>query len=341
MSNRTTVKSNIVTKCVPTVSNADMIDMLNTEMNDNLKFREDVAVAQAAATNNITVDFTGRDRVDLTRTGGALNITVSNIGDGEVKYLKIIKTSAQNITWVGVTDVTPCKPTAMLASTILYEIVRKGSNYWCRAFIESVAQASDSYLGVSSPASASENNALLNLSKYVTPGRLPNARTTQTGISRIATQAENNAGTDIDGNGKQLVVQPSELLRKIADLALTTPAAWTYLTKTAGWLGDVGVFIDKLGFLHVRIYNLHKNASLALVGLEFDYVVQYADIPQLVTLSYNLDFAVHSKTASAICSNTLSFGPGGTTRPGISLSAGPDYYTANAVINAYFMFRLI
>ena len=89
MANRQTAKSNIVTKNVPTVTNAILTDMLNSELADNIVFGEDVAVVQNSSVSNITVDFTGKDRIDLTRTGGSLNITVAGMGDGETKYLLI------------------------------------------------------------------------------------------------------------------------------------------------------------------------------------------------------------------------------------------------------------
>jgi len=139
MANRTTVKSNIVTQNVPTVTNAIMTNMLNAELADNVRFREDVAVIQASAISAIVVDFAGKDRVDLTRTGGSLAISVTGIDDGETKYLLVTKTAGQAVSWVGITDITPVKANADALPLVLYELVRKGANYFVKAWVDTVS----------------------------------------------------------------------------------------------------------------------------------------------------------------------------------------------------------
>lgn len=196
MSNRTTAKSNIVTLNVPTVTNAILNDMLNGELADNVVFREDVAVNQVSAISNITVDFSGKDRVNLTRTGGNLVITLANIGDGETKFLLVTKTAGQAVTWVGVTDITPIKANANALSLVLYEIVRKGANYFAWAWVENVKTATDSIEGVLPIATAVEVAALTSLVKMVVPGRIPIASTTQKGVIEIANSTEANALSD-------------------------------------------------------------------------------------------------------------------------------------------------
>ena len=144
MGNRTTEKANIQALNIPSVTNAEMNTMLQNYLADNLQFREDVAVVQNSSLSSITVDFTGKDRVDLTRTGGALNITVSGLDDGDRKFLLITKTAGQVISWVGVTDVTPLVDNIDALSLVLYEIVSKGSNYYARAYALTVEAASQS-----------------------------------------------------------------------------------------------------------------------------------------------------------------------------------------------------
>lgn len=195
MANRTSAKSNIITKNVPTVTNAILTDMLNSDLADNLVFREDVAVLQNSSVSNITVDFTNKDRIDLTRTGGSLNITVTGLGDGDVKYLLIAKTAGQAVTFVGVTDVTPIKANANALSLVLYEITRKSSYYFAKAWVENVKSATDTIEGVLETATQSESNALSAVNKIITPGRQPIASTTQKGLVELATLAEANALT--------------------------------------------------------------------------------------------------------------------------------------------------
>jgi len=148
MPNRTTVKSNIVTKNVPSVTNAILTDMLNAEIADNIKFLEDVAVTQVSTVTNITVDFTGKDRIDLTRTGGPLNITVSGLGDGQQVYLLVTKTVGRQISFINVTDVTPVPLNINSLSVVLYEIVRKSSLYYARAYVNTITEATTAQKGV-------------------------------------------------------------------------------------------------------------------------------------------------------------------------------------------------
>jgi hypothetical protein len=205
MANRTTVKSNVQTKNVPTVTNAILTDILNSEMCDNVRFREDVAVIQNAVTSAISVDFTDKERVDLQRTGGSLNITVSGIGDGETKFLLVTKTAGQAVTWVGVTDVTPVKQNADALSLVLYEIVRKGSNFFAKAWVETVVQATSNNPGVMKIATYAQNLALANQDSCCVPGLLPLTSETQQGLSRLATAGEIAAGSS------GMAVQPSQM----------------------------------------------------------------------------------------------------------------------------------
>jgi hypothetical protein len=224
-----------------------MTDMLNAELADNLKFREDVAVVQNSGLSNITCDFAGKDRIDLTRTGGTLNISVANIGDGETVYLLIRKTEGYAITFTGVTDVTPVIENVSSLETVLYEIVRKGTYYFARAWVETVKQATTIIPGIARLATQAESNALSRTDLMLTPGRqplasysqkglievatsaevqlmqsetlavtpfnLPISSTTQRGLVEVATSGEIDAGTNT-GSGTQYVVQPSELKRK-------------------------------------------------------------------------------------------------------------------------------
>lgn len=267
MSNRTTVKSNIITKNIPSVSNLILTDILNAELADNLKFREDVAKLQSSSISNITVDFTGFDRVDLTRTGGSLNVTFAGIGDGETKFLLVTKTTGQAVTFVGVTDITPIKANANALSIVLYEIVRKSSYYFTKAWVENVKSATDTIEGVLETATQIESNALSAVDKIVTPGRqplatqtqkgivelastteanqltdltkaitpgtIPKSSTSQEGVCEIATSAEVDAGTDTDATGDQLVVQPSEMKRK-TDAIITRLSSLETLRIKAG-----------------------------------------------------------------------------------------------------------
>ena len=252
--NRTTVKSDIVTLNVPTVTNAIMTTMLNTELADNLVFGADVAVLQSSSASNITVDFTGKDRVDLTRTGGSLNITVSGIDDGETKFLLITKTVGQVVTWVGVSDITPLKGGVTSLSFVLYEIVRKASSYFAKAWVETVKPATVDLAGVVEIATDAENNALSSISKACTPGYLPLMSTTQKGLVEAATVTETQTGTSAT-----LAVTPAGLAAVVDDIQ-NDNEAWHDLDYSANFNSGAGAycqyFKDNVGNVHVRAKNL-------------------------------------------------------------------------------------
>lgn len=196
MANRQSVKSNIISKLTALVTIVKHRDILNSEIADNVVFKEDVAIAQSSSASNITVDFSGKDRVDLTRTGGSLNITVSNIGDGQDVDLLITKTAGQAVTFTNVTDITPIKANANALSIVLYRITRKSSNFYAKAWVENVKTATDTIEGVLETATQAESNALSATNKIVTPGRQPIATTSQKGLVELATSTEANALSD-------------------------------------------------------------------------------------------------------------------------------------------------
>ena len=91
--NRNTVKSNITTLNVPTVTNAIMDEILNDNLVDNVAFKADYAVPiKHEITGQTILDFSEVDRIDLTCTGTDVGISVSGMSDGEVKCVRIIKT---------------------------------------------------------------------------------------------------------------------------------------------------------------------------------------------------------------------------------------------------------
>ncbi len=97
---------------------------------------------------------------------------------------------------MGVTDITSVKANVTSLSKVLYEIVRKSSYHYCRAWVESIKTATTSIEGVLEIATAAEANALSVTNKIITPGRIPKATTSQKGVSELATVAEGAALSD-------------------------------------------------------------------------------------------------------------------------------------------------
>jgi hypothetical protein len=217
MANRNAVKGAIVTKNVPTVTNAILTDMLNSEMNDNIRFREDYAtpitVTTADPITGVVLDFTGIDRIDLTRTGGNTVLSVSGMGDGEEKYLRFTKSAGSTVAWTGVTDITGDQTNVTAAGVVVYQIIRKGTTYLAQAFVTPVT-ASPTAIGVTRFADSSEITAgtetALAVSPYTLTLGVPNATQTTAGRVELATTTEIANGTDLNGV-KALVVKPSQL----------------------------------------------------------------------------------------------------------------------------------
>ena len=133
MANRATVKSNIDTLNVPSVTNSVMGEMLKDNLADNLVFLEDEVGILNPSSQNFTVDFTGNDRINVTKTGSPLNITCAGLGDGNVKYMLITKSAGQVITFVNATDVTPKQDMTDDMTTVLYRVTKKGTTIWTEA----------------------------------------------------------------------------------------------------------------------------------------------------------------------------------------------------------------
>lgn len=330
MPNRTTVKSNIQGLNVPTVSNADMNQMLQTNICDNVVFKEDVGVNQYSSVNAITCDFTGKDRINLTRTGGSLQITLAGVVDGDRVFLLINKTAGQPITWVSVTDITPVLANVTAATTVVYEIIRKGSYYFANAIIKSPLYATDTVEGIIRIATQAEVDALSSATLAVTPTRLPRGSAVQVGMFEAATNTETDAGTDSAGTGRPLVVIPSQLKRKLDNL--TDGPTHLTLTLSSGWSGTVQYGKDLAGNVFIRTENLERATALSgTVGSSF------ATLPSGYLPTGDLKFVVSSEDDSFVRRiHCLSFNNAFDT---LAIIPEPDDYPATALIQFYIMFK--
>lgn len=361
--NRTTVKSDIVGINVPSVTNAELNTMLNEKMNDNLKFLEDTAKIQTSSLSNITVDFNGWDRIDLTRTGGPLNITVAGIKDGEEVSLLITKTTGQPITWSGVTDITPVKDNVTSESVVLYSVINKNSNYYALAWTETVKQATDavdgvlktatvsehnalsvtnkacvpgrlpisadSQKGLIQVASVSEHNALSITNKSVVPGRIPRTSETQSGVSEWAdaTQAQNEQDTE---GADSLVIRPSIMAQYIRENVTQFPTRFA-LSKNSGWSGTLRYSRDKLGITRLELIAIEYNSGITGAS-------EIGTLPALYAPYERIILPVYSRTSLAtidFTSHALRIDTNGD----IDLIGAPDSYTAGKIIEFYASYR--
>lgn len=330
MANRTTVKSNIQTLNVPSVSNADLEDMLNDNICDNVVFKEDVAVIQNSSSSNINCDFTGKDRINLTRTGGSLIITVSGIEDGQTAWLLVTKTAGQVISWVGVTDITPVIDNVTAQGTVIYMIVRKGNNYRALALIKSPLNASETVRGLAQTATQAQANALSSDLVYLTPAKLPTAGSAQKGLVELATNAETAQGIDATR-----AVTPAGLT-----YAMAIQDAWENLTLNTSYFSGatsgyhLKAFVDNEGFVHIWGQNIRISGTLTdpatwyamVISMPSAYRPTSGDTVYHAGVNINVTSGANFK-ACALRVNT-----------GLDL-AGLALHTTNDLINFYIKYR--
>lgn len=328
--NRTTVKSNIQTLNVPSVTNAELNTMLRTYLSDNLKFLEDDARYQLSSATIINCDFTGKDRIDLERKAGPLQIHVAGIADGEEVFLLITKTAGNSISWVGVTDITPVKAYVTASSLILYSIVNKGGNYFSWAWIESVKQATISIPGIALIANQAEHDALSSTNKFCVPGYLPTPSTTQRGLYETATTSEIDAGSDSNGSGHKLTVVPSQLARRLGEVFESN--SWANASLDVGWSGTLRYFLDNYGFLHLHAQDLTRTGSLSLGSQDL-----ISALSGVGPVFGEASFIIRSRNTSTggRYIHDLITGAG----IGLQLMAAPNAYTAGDRIDFYVIFR--
>ena len=189
--NRVTAKSNVDTQIVPVMVTAVHRSVLKTDVLDNVVFRNDTVTSATYATGGArTIDFSSGgssviDRFDITTSGSSLYLTMAGIDDGEVKFIKINKTSGQLVSWdvwqFG-NNIPQNAVPLTIATSVLYMVIRKGANYYCISCTDTAI-----------PVSTFEEMTLLrNNYKYITPALLGflKASESQKGIQENATDAE-------------------------------------------------------------------------------------------------------------------------------------------------------
>lgn len=102
-----------------------MINMLNVEMMDNLKFRLDVSVNQSTTSSIVRLNYTDIDRINLTTTESELSIITTELEDGDEKWLYISKPTGCVISFVNEIDISPITDYNDAATILVYWIIRK------------------------------------------------------------------------------------------------------------------------------------------------------------------------------------------------------------------------
>jgi len=144
MASRETVKSNIQTLNVPSVSNDDLEDMLNDNICDNVRFKEhSTKPAVNPGSSSFGINFTGFDSVVYNKTGSSVIINgVTGLAEGQTGFLTLNKSAGQTVSFSGITDMTVFTELVTPLSSVNFIIKRKNNVYYALAMIKDVAYAS-------------------------------------------------------------------------------------------------------------------------------------------------------------------------------------------------------
>lgn len=268
MANRTTIKSNIQTKNIPSVTNAILTDILNVEMCDNIVFKEDVAVTQVTSTSAVSIDFANKDAVYLDATGvsgSSIAITCNSIVNGQMLFLKVSKSSGKSISFVGFLDITSNTDYVTLATELFYRLIRKGTTYIAEALIKTVNPATENLAGIVEFASQAEHNELYVENKVCTPGLLPKSTENQTGLIHIATDDELNAGGDYNIDGDTLGVRASQLRARTKDTRKSYWKSESHVVEQYSIADFSFTFAGMSGKTFIPMYSIQSyNAGLSV-----------------------------------------------------------------------------
>jgi hypothetical protein len=142
---------------------------------DNIIFRKDVQ-GSGSGTGNQTIDFTNYDYIFWDGTGANINITITGIQQGEIKYFFLAKTAFSLLTFVS--------PAILQAEqdyinkglgNILFAIYNKnGTDILVVPLTKHIAQGTVSYAGILELASQTEVNAGIDGQRAITPDTLYN-----------------------------------------------------------------------------------------------------------------------------------------------------------------------
>jgi len=111
----------------------ELKEVLNDNFCQSLTFRKDVTFADTAAGTK-TLDFTDIDYITVTQSANS-TYTLSNIAQGEIKYLKLTKSAGHTVDFTGATDVSQRQDYIDNTVTdVIYRITNKDNSI----YIESV-----------------------------------------------------------------------------------------------------------------------------------------------------------------------------------------------------------
>ena len=132
INNRTEAVISVNTQLVPTISATELRTFLNDSLINSLKFDKDVIATDTPTAGAVTINFSNKDLSTVT-TAVNLAVSFSNLQNGSVKYLEVIKQAANSVSFVGSVDMSKNIEWINTQTKILYVISNKNGIIYVEA----------------------------------------------------------------------------------------------------------------------------------------------------------------------------------------------------------------
>lgn len=196
LKNRTEVK-NEVNSQTAIHTETDYKNLLADEMTENFVLRKDVSdFIEKNSGSSETIDFGNFDYIEFDFSNIPaqvdMQITLDNVLQGEIKYLKVIKGASDNAVFVNAIDVTAAPGALTNETEILYRIINKdGTNIYVESESGNLKEATTTYKGIIEKATDGEATSGIE-DKYFDSDQFQDS-----GVLK-ATTAEAEAGLSFD-----------------------------------------------------------------------------------------------------------------------------------------------
>ena len=169
--NRTELKAETDSDLQPVLQLEDHKDFLKDDFIESALFRKDVIDTIVQVGGIGTADFNNFDFITFSSNAN-LTLTISNVFQGEIKYLKITKNPADTLTFSGATDESINPDFVKEKSTIYYMVYNKdGGTILLKPIVRDVGSATIDLEGITERATdieAQEGDTVEN--RFLTPG---------------------------------------------------------------------------------------------------------------------------------------------------------------------------
>ena len=219
---------------VGTIDSAMFVDILWDDFAKNGVFKADVINSDVAAGSAFAADFDSIDTYEIDAGAGNVEITISNLQDGQIGFIDVVNKAGGIVTWANATNITPNHSYITALTTCLYMVVNKNGSMYAMAWKKTITTATATNSGILEVATTAEAQALTLDTKIITPSGLADVIGSVT--INVDTVAIGNWDMDATGSvtvahGKTLanilyvnviIISDSEILRYPLNYAITS-----------------------------------------------------------------------------------------------------------------------